>query len=198
MRKLLIATRNKSKLPEIINILGELNFEIVSLGDIPEIPEGFDVVENGKTFEENAVKKAVEYGKMSNLITIADDSGLCVDALDGRPGVYSARWVLGSAEDRNKKLLEELKDVPENKRTARYVSVIAVYDPQLDKTQTCEGTCEGIIIKESTGNNGFGYDPIFYSVDLNKTMGEASAEEKNSVSHRSRAVRKVKYILQNL
>ena len=197
MKKLLIATRNKDKIPEITNVLGGLGFEIVGVSDILEIPKDFDVVEDGKTFEENAIKKAVEYGKKANLITLSDDSGICVDALGGRPGTYSARWVPGSAEDRNKKLLEELKDVPKAKRTAQYVCVIAIYDPELDKVQTCEGSCEGIITMEPMGKNGFGYDPIFFSTDLNKAMGQASMEEKNSVSHRGRALRKVREILQS-
>lgn len=197
MRKLLVATRNEHKIPEIVSELGDLGFEIVSLSDIAEIPKEFEVDEDGETFVDNAIKKAKIFGRMANVITLADDSGISVDALGGEPGVYSARWVEGSAEDRNKELLKRLKGVPKAKRTARYTSVIAIYDPKKGVLETCEGNCEGVITSKPIGSGGFGYDPIFFSVDLGKTMGQASMEEKNSVSHRGRALKKAKTILQD-
>lgn len=197
MKKLLVATRNSHKIPEIIAELDGLDFEVVSLNDVAEIPEDFEVEEDGKNFADNAVKKAKSFGKLAKLVTLADDSGISVDALGGEPGVYSARWIEGTAEDRNKGLLERLKGVPEKKRTARYISVIAIYDPQTDRLETCEGICEGAVTLEPIGDGGFGYDPIFFSVDLGKTMGQASMEEKNSVSHRGRALKKARKILKD-
>jgi len=197
MRKLLIATRNKDKLPEIMVELHGLPFEFVSLNDIPELSKDYEADEQAETFEGNAIIKARTFGKKTRLVTLADDSGLCVDALDGRPGVYSARYATGSAEDRNRKLLGELKGIPKDKRTARYVAVVAIYDPETDKVRTCEGTCEGIITTQPVGNGGFAYDPIFFSTDLNKTTAQMTLEEKNKVSHRGRALRKAKKILEN-
>lgn len=196
MRKLLVATRNKGKLPEIVAELAGAPFEVVSLNDVPEIPTDFEAEENGTTFEENAVIKAKTYGKKSGLMTLADDSGLCVDALDGRPGVFSARYG-ETPELRNNKLLEELAGVPKENRTARYICVVAVYDPDTNKVFTGEGKCEGVITERPLGANGFGYDPVFYSTDLCKTAAEATKEEKNSISHRGRAMREIKKILMN-
>lgn len=198
MRKLLIATRNKGKFPEMAAELAGLLFEVVSMNDVADLPKDYEVEETGGTFEYNAILKAKTLGKMTGLLTLADDSGLCVDALDGWPGVYSARYALGTAEDRNNKLLGELTGVSEEKRTARYVAVIAVYDPDTDKVRTCEGICEGVITSSSVGENGFAYDPIFFSLDLKKTMGQATMEEKNSVSHRGKAMRKAREILEKM
>jgi XTP/dITP diphosphohydrolase len=195
MRKLLIATRNKDKLPEITAELLGVPFTIIGLDDVPEIPINFKPNENGKTFKENAIIKAKIYGKMSRLITLADDSGLCVDALDGRPGVYSARYTSGGANIGNNKILNELKGIPKKNRSARYVDVIAIYDPERNKLFTCEGICEGAITQKPKGTNGFAYDPIFFSFELGKTTAEASREEKNSISHRGRATRKAREIL---
>lgn len=194
MRKLLITTRNKGKFPEMMEELAGLSFEFVNLNDT-DLPSDYEVEEPGMTFEGNAVIKAMTIGKKTGLLTLAEDAGLCVDALDGRPGVYSARYAPGSSENRNNKLLGELKDVPRKKRTARYVAVVAIYDPETDKVRTCEGTCEGLIMTEPIGDNGFGYDPIFWSIDLGKTTAQATMEEKNSVSHRGKAMRKAREIL---
>lgn len=193
----MVATRNSHKIPEIIKELADLNMEIITLNDVTEIPPDFEVEENGKTFAENAIKKASVYGKMAKMLTLADDSGISVDYLNGEPGVYSARWIEGTQEDKNNKLLEKLKNVPKEKRTAHYTSFIAIFDPENESIKTCDGICEGIITTEPIGNGGFGYDPIFFSLDLNKTMSEASMEEKNSVSHRGRALKKAKEILKS-
>lgn len=192
MKKLLVATSNKNKLPEILKELSGLDVDIISLNNIGDIP---DVEETGETFEENAILKARVCGDKTGYLTLADDSGLCVDALDGRPGVYSARYAPGPAENRNNKLLDELTNVPKEKRTARYVAAIAIYDPQSKQVWTCGGVCEGLITTEPTGNDGFGYDPIFYCLDLNKAMAQVNMDEKNRVSHRGQAIRKAREIL---
>ncbi|QQG45731.1 MAG: non-canonical purine NTP pyrophosphatase [Candidatus Sungiibacteriota bacterium] len=130
------------------------------------------------------------------LLTLAEDAGLEVDILNGRPGVYTARYAPGTDEDRYRKLLSELQNVSEEKRTARFRATIAIYDPSNDKVRTCEGIYEGRIALEPIGNNGFGYDPIFYNEELNKTNAQMTMEEKNKVSHRGKALRKAKIILQ--
>lgn len=195
MRKLLIATRSKGKLPEIKLGLKGLPFEIIGLAEVPGLPADFEVPETGKTFEENAIIKARAYGDKTELLTLAEDAGLEVDALGGRPGVYSARYTLGTDKDRYEKLLGELKGVPFEKRIARFRAVIAIYDPENGKIETCEGIYEGKIALESKGENGFGYDPIFWNEELKKMNGEMTAEEKNRVSHRGIALRKARKIL---
>lgn len=192
MKKLLIATRNSGKIPGIMAELSGVPFEIVGLNTDYEVPE------NAMTFEGNAITKAIIFGNKTGLFTLADDSGLCVDALNGRPGVLSARYAAGSAKDKYLKLLEELREVPKEKRTARYVAVIAVYDPELETINTFEGVCEGFITTEPVGENGFGYDPIFFSPEFNKSYAQISPEEKNSISHRGKAMRKVRDYLINL
>ncbi len=194
-KKLLIATRSAGKFPEIVAGLGDVPFEIINLNDVQELPQDFEVEEPASTFEGNAVIKAMTLGKMTGLLTLADDSGLEVDALGGRPGVYSARYAPGTDEDRNNKLLAELADVPDRDRSARFRCVIAIYDPETDKVRTCEGVYEGRIEKEPKGENGFGYDPIFWSTELQKMSAEATLEEKNRVSHRGEAIGKARDIL---
>ena len=195
-RKLLIATRSKGKFPEIVSLLEGMPFEFLNLNDVPDIPKGYEVEEPAETFEGNAIIKAMTLGKKSGLLTLADDAGLEVDAMGGRPGVYSARYAPGTDEDRYVKLLSELKNIPENERTARFKAVIAIYDPENDKVRTCDGTYEGIIAREPKGTSGFGYDPVFYCVKLGKTTAEMTLEEKNSVSHRGEALRKARVILE--
>jgi XTP/dITP diphosphohydrolase len=192
MRELLIATTNEGKLKEIAHIFKHLPFKCVSLADIKA--EG-DVEEVGETFEGNAILKALIWGKRSGMLSLTDDSGLEVDALGGRPGVYSARYPGKDWPDRRKNLLKEMSDVPENKRTARFRSVIAIYDPKDDKTRVCSGDTEGTITHEDIGTNGFGYDPIFRFTDTGKTGGEMELEEKNKISHRGRAIVKAITIL---
>ena len=194
--KLLIATNNKNKLQEFETLFLESGIEITSLA-----VEGihYDVEETGKTFEDNAILKATEYCKLSGLPTLADDSGLIVDALDGRPGVYSARYAGENAtsEDRCIKLLEELRGVPFEKRTARYKAVLALALPD-GKVETVEGLVEGSIAEEQIGTSGFGYDPLFYVEEFKTTFANISQEQKNSISHRSKALYLMIEIIKNL
>jgi XTP/dITP diphosphohydrolase len=195
MKKLLIATRSKGKFPEIIKELEGLPFEFLNLNDFSELPPNFEVEEPATTFEGNAIIKAMTLGKKTGLLTLAEDAGLEVDALGGRPGVYTARYAPGTDEDRYRKLLKELEGVSTEKRTARFKAVLAIYNPENDKIRICEGVYEGIIALDPVGNNGFGYDPIFYSKELNKTSAQMTIEEKNEISHRGKALRKAKEIL---
>lgn len=190
MKKIIFATKNKGKIKEINAIMSDMNVEVVSMEDAGI---NIDVVEDGNTFEENAIKKAEEIMKVSGLITMADDSGLEIDYLDGAPGVYSARYM---GEDtpysiKNSKILEIMKDVKEENRTARFVSVIATAIPNKE-TITTKGTVEGIIGYEIKGENGFGYDPIFYVPEYNMTTAEMTPELKNNISHRGKALRLMK------
>ena len=193
--ELLIATNNKGKVKEIKEILSGLDMEVFSLAD-----KGIDieVEEDGKTFEENSMKKASEIFKIANCITVADDSGLEVDALGGAPGVYSARYAGENATDEEKytKLLNELKGLPEEKRTARFVSDVSVIFPDGTK-KSLRGECEGVITTKPSGNGGFGYDPVFFVPELNKTFSEATMEEKNQISHRGKAFRMLREYLQD-
>ena len=196
-KKILIATRSKGKFPEIVSKLKGLPFEFLNLNDVGNLPQDYEVDEPAMTFEGNAIIKAMTFGKKTGFIVLTDDSGLEVDALDGRPGVYSARYVSGTDEDRNRELLKELKDVPDHKRGAQFRCVIALYDPQNEKIRTCDGVCRGRIVREPKGENGFGYDPIFYSEELGKTTAEINLEEKNSISHRGKALEKAYRILED-
>jgi XTP/dITP diphosphohydrolase len=195
MLKLLLATTNQGKIREIKEVLKDIPLEIITLNDL-NINIG--VEENGKTFEENAIIKTKIIGKRTGYITLGEDSGLEVDALNGRPGIYSARYCEGTDKDRNDKLLRELKGTAKDKRTARYRAVVAVYDPNKKTINTFEGMSEGFIIEKPIGTNGFGYDPIFYNLDLKKTNAEISLSEKNKVSHRGRALEKCKEYLKSL
>lgn len=196
MRELLIATGNSGKLREILGALGEMPFDVRSLADETEAIRAA-VDETGATFEENAVLKARTYGERSGKLTIAEDSGLEVGALGGRPGVLSARYAAGNDEDRYRKLLTELADVPDGERGGRFVAVVAIYDPASKKLRTCEGAYEGAITRAPRGSGGFGYDPVFFSNELKKTGAEMTVAEKNSVSHRGRAFAKARQILLN-
>ncbi len=188
--KLLVATNNMGKLREFNKILGELGIECVSLKDMGI---NIDVEEDGKTFLENAKIKAEEVFKIAGIPTVSDDSGLEVDALFGEPGVYSARYagVHGDDEANNRLLLEKLKDVPDEKRSARFKCAIYLVMSE-DKHYFSEGSAEGFILHSKKGENGFGYDPLFFSSDLKKGFAQASDEEKNSVSHRGKALRGLK------
>lgn len=193
-RKLLITTGNEGKFPEIVSELRGLPLEFVNLVDVGYPPD-YEIEEPAETFEGNAIIKAMTMGKRIGLLALADDSGLEVDALGGRPGVLSARYAQGTDADRRAKLLGELKSVPDDKLGAQFRCVIAIYDPDNDKIRTCDGVYRGRIIREERGANGFGYDPIFYNDELKKTNAEMSVEEKNSVSHRGKALRKAREIL---
>lgn len=185
--KIFLATGNKHKIKEIEKIFKMDNIEILSINDGIEIPE---VVEDGTTFEENSKKKALEIAKFTNMITIADDSGLCVDALGGAPGVYSARYAgeHGNDLDNNKKLVKELQGI-EN-RKARFVCVITLAKPT-GETYSFRGEVEGDIIDIPQGTEGFGYDPHFFMKEYGKTLAEIP-EIKNKISHRARALEKLK------
>jgi len=196
MTTLLIATTNNGKVAEIASLLEGLDCRVIGLADLPQIPPA--VEETGTTFVANALIKAEYYHALTGLVTLADDSGLEVDALDGRPGVYSARYGgegLSSA-GQIALLLEEMKDVPEEKRTARFVCSIALVGPQLQ--QTFEGRCEGRIARVPRGEGGFGYDPIFIDAESGCTFAELSREEKAARSHRGKALRAAREFLETL
>lgn len=187
MRELLIATRNQKKMPGLIEGLKGVPFKIISLNDT-SLPADFTVEEPGSTYEAHAAIKAFTYGKRANILTLAEDSGIEVEALGGWPGVHSATFLPGTDRDRLNALLEKMKDIPEGKRQALYRSTIAIYDPQSDKIRFAEGITRGSILKESRGDDEFGYNPVFFSDDLLKCFGEVPFEEKYAVSHRKRAL----------
>ena len=182
--KIVAATNNKNKLREFKEILSPLGYQIVSLKDLGiEI----EVEETGKTFEENSMLKAKAILEATGMASLADDSGLEVDALGGEPGIYSARYCEGSDADRVAFLLDKMKDVPDDKRSARFVSAITLMFTDGDIV-TARGTCEGKIAHEPAGKNGFGYDPIFFVESYGKTFAELSPEQKNMISHRGNAL----------
>ena len=181
METIIFATKNKGKIKEINAILADMNVNVISMEDAGI---DIDVVEDGTTFEENAMKKAVQIMEVSGKITLSDDSGLEIDYMDKAPGVYSARFM---GED-------TLDGVPEEKRTARFASCIAAAFPD-GRRLTSYDTVEGIIGYEAKGENGFGYDPIFFVPEKGRYMAELSPEEKNEISHRGKALRKMKEIL---
>jgi XTP/dITP diphosphohydrolase len=185
MKRIVLATNNEHKIREIKQILSGLPAEILTLEDFPGAPR---VEETGKTLEENAILKAEAVQGFTGLPSLADDSGLEVDALRGAPGVLSSRFAGEhcSFEDNNRKLLRMMSDVPQNRRTARFVCVVAwARDPE--HITTLRGEVEGVIALEERGENGFGYDPVFYLPNLNKTFAQLPFEEKNKISHRARA-----------
>jgi XTP/dITP diphosphohydrolase len=187
--KLLFATRNRGKLKELASLVAPHGFEVVSLDDLSEMAE---VIEDAPTFAGNAEKKARAALAATGLPSLADDSGLEVDALSGAPGVYSARWagVVGEAKDaaNNAKLLASLAEVPDERRGARFRCALAFVDDS-GALLTAEGTCEGAIARAPRGVGGFGYDPLFLVAGTGCTMAELSADEKNRVSHRGQALR---------
>ena len=182
--KLLFATGNAGKLRELRALVGDA-VEVVSLKDLPPIPEP---VEDADTLEGNAVKKAREYSKATGLPALADDSGLFVDSLDGQPGVLSARYAPGDDKARYEKLLTELADVPDEKRTASFRCALALVTGKGDEARVEVGRCEGVILRAPKGTNGFGYDPVFQvEGEGGRSMAELAPEEKSRVSHRARA-----------
>lgn len=190
---LLLATNNPDKVRELMALLDEQPLHIRTLVNFPAIGE---VKEDGATFEENARAKACFCAERSGLLTIADDSGLEVDALNGRPGVLSARYAPTSSA-RIQKLLAELNAVPAGKRRARFVCAMALAHPDGQSLVRC-GYCDGEIAREPRGSGGFGYDPIFYLPELGKTMAELTLEEKNQLSHRSLALRQIIVLLKKM
>ena len=188
------ATKNRHKIQEIEAITQEFGMSIISRDEagVPDI----EINEDGETFEENSYKKAFEIMKLCNNITIADDSGLEVDCLDGAPGVYSARFAGkdGDDEANNRKLAELIKDVPYEQRTGRFVSVITMVFPD-GETISARGEVEGHLLTEKRGTSGFGYDPLFVPEGYDRTFGELGPEIKNSISHRSRALARLRELL---
>lgn len=193
MRKLIFATGNQGKLKEIREIMADLEVEVLSM---KEAGVETEIEENGITFEENAIIKARAVGKLTGELTLADDSGLEIDYLNKEPGVYSARYMGEDTSYRikNASLIKRLEGVPMEQRTARFVCVIAAVFPD-GRVETVRGTIEGVIGYEERGENGFGYDPIFYVPELNCSTAELTPEQKNEISHRGKALRKMKEIL---
>ncbi|WP_100402174.1 XTP/dITP diphosphatase [Bacillus sp. FJAT-42315] len=193
MDTVIIATKNKGKAKEFAEMFASFEMKVETLLDYPEYA---DVEETGETFEENAILKAEEICRLTGRLVIADDSGLMIDALDGRPGVYSARYAGEEKSDEAniQKVLKELHGVASDKRTARFYCALAIAMPGKE-TATVAGTCEGKITEEKQGTNGFGYDPIFYVESFEATMAELAPETKNSISHRGNALNKLKELL---
>ena len=188
MKKILLGSKNKGKIQEFQEAFEDSQIEILSLNDFPDCP---DAPETGNSFEENASQKALFYQKFTGLPSLADDSGIEVDALDGAPGIYSARYAGEPVNDlaNNRKLLENLEGIPSEKRTGRFVCVLALAkNGQI--VQLSRGTAEGIVLEAPRGENGFGYDPLFFVPNLKKTMAELSITEKRQISHRGEALRK--------
>jgi XTP/dITP diphosphohydrolase len=199
-REILVGSGNPGKLAELRDMLGG-EIKWVGLADFPGIGE---IAEDGESFAENAQKKALGYAKATGLWTIADDSGLVVDALDGEPGVRSARF--SGEKEENRRLLDHknmtkvlglLEDVPRERRTARFVCHLCLASPE-EVLIEAEGKLEGVINDREVGENGFGYDPIFFVPQLNKTVAQLWREEKNAISHRGSAIRKLKPLLEEL
>lgn len=188
MRTVLIATQNSGKVREFEHLFAPLGYQVKSLLDYPDLP---DIPETGDSFLENATQKATTAAKWLHLPVIADDSGLCVQALGGRPGIYSARYAgLDKNNQANRqKLLKELENVPEGERQAYFVCTLAISDAEGQLIHHFEGRLEGEILREERGENGFGYDPIFYVASKGLTTAEMPEEEKNAISHRGNAMR---------
>ncbi|MEQ1628121.1 MAG: XTP/dITP diphosphatase [Nitrospira sp.] len=191
--EVVLATRNRHKVEELAALLGDLGIRIRTLADFPHAPE---VEEDGATCEANAIKKACEIARTTGLMAVADDTGLEVDALDGRPGVYAARYAGEHAtyEDNCRKLIQELEGVPHERRTARFITVAAIAIPG-EPVQVTQGVLNGYITEKASGSKGFGYDPLFYVPELKGTLAEISAEQKNRISHRAKAFLQAKEIL---
>lgn len=195
-KKLLVASSNKGKIEEIKDHFKELNFKFVTPDQFNNLEE---VIEDGVTLEENALKKARDRAYKTNLLSLADDTGLEVDYLNGKPGIYSARFASENAtyEENNDKLLELLEDVPYEKRTAQFRTVVAVVDPIEEKEYTVSGLCKGYILEKRRGDQGFGYDPLFYVPEYDKTFAEMTVSLKNKISHRANALEKMKKVLKS-
>jgi XTP/dITP diphosphohydrolase len=197
--ELLVATTNRGKFAEVQAFLDELQSRIISLRNLTDPPE---IIEDGQTFMENALKKARTLAQFSGLPTLADDSGLEVDALNGAPGIYSARYAGADGDDErnNQKLLRELENVPESRRTARFVCALALCIPGANRVDewTAQESCEGRIAFGLSGPWGFGYDPLFFYPPFGKTFGEIAQEEKATVSHRGKALQRLAKDLSSL
>ena len=196
IRELVLATRNRHKGEELTALLGDLGIKIRTLDEFPDAPE---VIEDGNTCEANAVKKARAIAEFTGLPTVADDTGLEVDALGGRPGVHAARYAGENAtyEDNCQKLLRELMGVPRERRTARFLTVAAIALPS-DGIRVAQGMLNGVIAEEASGTLGFGYDPVFLIPELGKTLAQLSADQKNTISHRAKAFTQAKDLLREM
>lgn len=193
IRELVVATRNLDKGRELAALLGDGGITIRTLGEFPDAPE---VVEDGETCEANATKKAVTIARVTGLPSVADDTGLMVEALGGRPGVHAARYAGEGAtyEDNWRKLLRELTGVPREKRRAQFVTVAALADPK-GNVSLVHGVLDGLIAEAPAGTQGFGYDPVFFVPELGKTLSQLAPDEKNRISHRAKAFAKIKELL---
>jgi XTP/dITP diphosphohydrolase len=193
LARVVLASRNKGKIRELREMLAESGIEVLSLADFPELPE---IEEDGATFRENAIKKATVVAAATGLVTLADDSGLEVDALGSQPGVLSARFagIHGNDSANNALLLDKLQGIAESSRTARFRCVIAIAAPN-GRTETCDGICEGMIGFAPKGAGGFGYDPLFFIPEQGMTMAELPEGTKNRISHRAKAMQKAIVIL---
>ena len=194
---LVIGSRNRKKREEIVAILGDLGLDLRDLTSWPDAPE---VVEDGVTFEENARKKALELARHLGQWVLGEDSGLVVPGLNGRPGVYSARYAGKQGDDaaNNVRLMAELAPLPQDHRAAYYVCTAALADPNGEVRGVVEGRCHGIIFDELRGNGGFGYDPLFWIPEYHRTFGELSPRVKHALSHRARALAQLRPLLRSL
>src|ERR1700682_3162731 len=194
---LVLGTRNQKKREEIAELLSDLGIELKDLSAFPEAPE---VEEDGVTFEANARKKAEQLAKRLHHWVLGEDSGLVVPALNGRPGVHSARYAGKHGDDaaNNQRLLAELAPLPEDRRAAYYVCTAALADPEGKTVAVVEGRCHGIIIREPRGTGGFGYDPLFLIPEYHRTFGELSSRVKHALSHRARALAQLRPVLSKL
>ncbi|MBF0490540.1 MAG: XTP/dITP diphosphatase [Candidatus Omnitrophica bacterium] len=195
MKELIVASRNKGKVKEIMELLEGLPFKVSSLLEYPDLP---DVVEDGKTYKENALKKAITIAKITGKMTMSDDSGLEVAALNNAPGIYSARFAgEGKSEaDKNQKLFRMLKGVPLSRRQCRYRCVIALSDGKGRQLGVVQGTCGGVVALKERGTHGFGFDPLFIVPRYNQTFGELDSSIKAKISHRARALVKFRQLLE--
>jgi XTP/dITP diphosphohydrolase len=197
VRELIVASRNKGKVREIKELLANLPFKVTSLLEYPQIPE---IIEDGKTYRANALKKAREVARATGKMAMADDSGIEVRALGGAPGIYSSRFAGQGASEkaRNKKLFAMLKGVPMPKRQARYRCVIALVDAKGRELGVVQGTCSGYVTTRDIGKNGFGFDPLFFLKRYNKTFGQLPPSLKAKISHRARALKKFRLLLRQV
>lgn len=193
--QVVLATRNRHKGAELAAILADLHIHLRTMDEFPDVPE---IVEDGETCEANAIKKARAVSEATGLLAVADDTGLEVDALEGQPGIYAARYagLQATYEDNCRKLLLQMAGIPREQRTARFVTVAAVASPS-QPVEVMTGQLDGLITEEPAGVQGFGYDPVFYVPELGKTLAELSSEEKNRISHRAKAFAQVRELLQN-
>jgi XTP/dITP diphosphohydrolase len=194
---IVVGTRNRKKREEIVEILGDLGLEF---GDLTQWPNAPEVVEDGTTFEANARKKATELAQALHQWVLGEDSGLVVPALNGRPGVYSARYAGQQGDDaaNNARLLAELAPLPDDRRAAYYVCTAALANPQGEIQAVVEGRCHGVIVRELRGTGGFGYDPLFLIPEYHRTFGELSSRVKHALSHRARALTQLRPVLRRI